>query len=378
MGKDFKAYYDLWTVVEEWKKNHAGWLNDPFDEVCADNIEEIVENANKTMAQVIRFFRDKELPAILSIAETVKKEVEAFRPHVPVLCGLRTVGMKDRHWDMLTQAVGFNLKPYEGFTYATLEDKLLEHTEAVVDIGEKAGKEHGIETSLAKMKGEWVNIELQFKPFKTTGTFTVFGFDDAIAMLDEHTVLTQTMQFSPFRGPFEEEIDEWNSGLLNMMDTIDMWMKVQNAWMYLQPIFDAPDIQKQLPFENKKFKGCDKQWRQVINQSQEDPNCLAACSKEGLLAKFTEAEKTLDQVKRGLMDYLEQKRSVFARFYFLANEDLLEILSQTKEVTNVRPHLRKVFENLMDVTFQPDKTITHMFSGEKEEIKFDDAVNPKD
>lgn len=69
---------------------------------------------------------------------------------------------------------------------------------------------------------------------------------------------------------------------------------------------------------------------------------------------------------------------MFARFYFLANDDLLEILSQTKEVENVRPHLRKVFENLMDVTFKPDKTITSMFSGEKEEIQFVNAVDPKD
>jgi dynein heavy chain len=61
----------------------------------------------------------------------------------------------------------------------------------------------------------------------------VYGFDDAIAMLDEHTVVTQTMQFSPFRGPFEDEINDWNTTLLYVMDTIDMWMKVQNAWMYL-------------------------------------------------------------------------------------------------------------------------------------------------
>tara|TARA_B110001450_G_scaffold250118_1_gene268320 strand:- start:1542 stop:1709 length:168 start_codon:yes stop_codon:yes gene_type:complete len=44
----------------------------------------------------------------------------------------------------------------------------------------------------------------------------------------------------------------------------------------------------------------------------------------------------------------------------------------------VRPHLRKVFENLMDVTFQPDKTITAMFSGEKEEVAFASPVDPKD
>jgi len=105
---------------------------------------------------------------------------------------------------------------------------------------------------------------------------------------------------------------------------------------------------------------------------------MKACSREGLLEKFVEANRNLDLVQRGLREYLESKRAVFARFYFLANDDLLAILSQTKEVENVRPHLGKVFENLQNVTFQPDKTITAMFSGEKEEIKFVAAVDPKD
>lgn len=62
MQKEFKAYYDLWTTVETWKNSHKGWINDPFDEVDASLIEDTVDNANKTMAQVIRYFRDKELP----------------------------------------------------------------------------------------------------------------------------------------------------------------------------------------------------------------------------------------------------------------------------------------------------------------------------
>lgn len=78
---------------------------------------------------------------------------------------------------------------------------------------------------------------------------------------------------------------------------------------------------------------------------------MSACSREGLLDRFTQAEKSLDFVQRGLREYLESKRAQFARFYFLANEDLLEILSQTKEVRNVQPHLGKVFENLVKVEF---------------------------
>lgn len=97
-----------------------------------------------------------------------------------------------------------------------------------------------------------------------------------------------------------------------------------------------------------------------------------------MLEKFQDANKNLDLVQRGLREYLESKRSVFARFYFLSNDELLEILSQTKEVENVRPHLRKVFENMADLEFKPDKTIIAMYSGEREKIQFADIVDPRE
>jgi dynein heavy chain len=44
----------------------------------------------------------------------------------------------------------------------------------------------------------------------------------------------------------------------------------------------------------------------------------------------------------------------------------------------VRPHLRKVFENMADLEFKPDKTIIAMYSGEKEKINFFETVDPRD
>jgi dynein heavy chain len=84
----------------------------------------------------------------------------------------------------------------------------------------------------------------------------------------------------------------------------------------------------------------------------------------------------LDQVQKGLSDYLETKRSVFARFYFLSNDELLSILSESKDVKRVQPHLKKCFEGIDKVKFMPDLKIDRFISPEEEEIRTIELIDP--
>lgn len=79
--------------------------------------------------------------------------------------------------------------------------------------------------SLNEMEKMWQGINFNLVSYKNT--FLIKNYDEIQQVLDEHIVNTQSMQFSPFKKPFEERIINWNNKLKVMSDVLEEWAKCQ-------------------------------------------------------------------------------------------------------------------------------------------------------
>jgi dynein heavy chain len=88
----------------------------------------------------------------------------------------------------------------------------------------------------------------------------------------------------------------------------------------------------------------------------------------------------LEEIQKSLENYLENKRRQFPRFYFISNDDLLEILGQSKNPPGVMPHMKKLFDNIKSLTLSKPNAngamvATEMRSNEDEVVPFEGQVS---
>ena len=91
----------------------------------------------------------------------VKTKVEEFKEHLPLVQTLFNPGLRDRHWDQISEIVGYSIKPDEDTNLSKLIDMNLEpHIAKFEGISEAASKEYSLEKAMEKMKVEWEPVSL--------------------------------------------------------------------------------------------------------------------------------------------------------------------------------------------------------------------------
>ena len=347
--KDLGLLQNVWELAQEWNEMWEEWKMGRFTELNVESMEESSGKFNKKLQKLGKDIKS------WKTWEAQKEKVDQFKKALPLITDLRNEALRDRHWQQLMDQIGKQFDPNgPDFTLAkVVELGLPNYGELVATLSNSASKELMVERAVRNLEETWSKMNMDIHKYKND-YLTLRTADDVFAALEDNVVTLSTMKASKFALSFLPELEQWEQTLAIVSETIECILNVQRAWMYLENIFvGSEDIRKQLPAESKMFDGVNTTWKQVMKQLQQEGNVVRGCKIDGMLNTLNDMESKLEKIQKSLDQYLETKRQAFPRFYFISNDDLLEILGQARDPMAVQPHLKKCFEAIKSMKMEP-------------------------
>ncbi|CAG9460199.1 unnamed protein product [Pedinophyceae sp. YPF-701] len=377
--RDLAMRNRTWVGMYKLRAMMTQWSHVEIPELDMESMSVVLEELIHESYKLSKMHRDD--PVALRLAE----EVDRFKVFQPLLEMVASPALQDRHWKEIFEILGQEQTGAgaAGFTFADLvaaglQDKQ-EECESIVSL---ATKEYSVRLILDRMIEELGALELHCTPYKDSPDLHVIGqVDDIQLVLEEQVMKVQSIIASPFSAAFKEEAHKWEQLVLRLELLLEEWVKCQQQWMYLEPIFTSDDIAAQMPEDLQKFLQVHQTQQEIMANVVDDPALTSVGEHPEYLDTFQHNNVLLEDVNKALAAYLDSKRLAFPRFFFLSNDEMLEILSETRDPTRVQPHLKKCFEGIQTLDFEGrnrDKVVTAMNSAAGERVPFRSRVYTKD
>lgn len=382
---DFKVSSNLEPVLEEIRDFNSVWaalesiwnsINDLREAPWTSIVPRKVRKSLEDLVEVTKGMptRIRQYAAFEHIQNVLKNLIKSQ----PLLIDLKTEAIHERHWQKIFRKLSKDSHIfYNSMNLGDVWDMgLLENSSFIKEIVTEAQGELALEIFLRQVRQTWSNYELQLINYKNTCRL-IKGWDELFQTCSDHLNSLSAMHHSHYFKVFEEEARGWEEKLNRVHVLFDVWIDVQRQWVYLEGVFNNnAEIKHILPVESSRFQSINSELFVILRKVYKSPLVLDVLNIPGVQQSIERLADLLSKVQKALGEYYEQERQRFARFYFIGDDDLLEIIGNSNDINRVEKHLNKMFAGIAGLLYDSENsTITGVRSKEGEEVQFITPVN---
>ena len=353
----------VWDAVGVVESLFGSWSDTLWLDIRPDDLVDECKKLTTHVKRLPRRLRD--WPCYLRLQGSVTNMASIL----PLVSELRNPFMRDRHWKAVASECCRPVDKGAGFCLKDLLAlQLHKHVEGIMEIVEVAQKEHKVEQKLKQIATFWSTAVLEMARHKDTEVQVIIAPDDLIETLDEHNIQLQSMAAMGRAVEFfKNEIQQWQKVLGRIEGVMGILLTVQRAWAALEAIFlGSQDIRAQLPDDTKRFENIDADFKGTMEDIFSVKKVVTVCQVDAREKALEVMYKELEVCQKALTEYLDMKKNVFPRFYFVSNMALLDILSNSNNPVKIMPHIGAVFDGIDHLVFATPKLLE---GGEDEDAK---------
>ncbi|TMW39976.1 hypothetical protein DOY81_014944, partial [Sarcophaga bullata] len=264
-----------------------------------------------------------------------------------ILQQLQSESLTERHWARIFVLLKKeDMKNLHNFTLKDiLDDQILlqQNSQEIAQIVRQASSEQVVRQALTELDQWSVTAKLKLISQKDSlgNTITLIkDYQEVLNKIGDNQSLLQSAKNSAAFEAFSDQAELWESRLNTLDAILTSLNQSQRRWVYLEPVFEAGTLKN----EEALFRRIDKDFRYIMREIQADPRVISLVKINNITTLVKSLETQLARCQNNLMSYIMDKRNSFPRFYFLGDDDLLEILGQaSKDPEIIQKHIKKLF-----------------------------------
>jgi dynein heavy chain len=387
-----KVLKNLWNALKNFDIECDEWKKMKFSEIDTEHIlnriDEYYTHGKKAEMQF-----DDSGTAIKELLTNVSN----FKEIMLVINDLNSEDLNASHWDRIQSLFPSDVQKLESKDYPLsdlLAIKAYEHQKIINEIALEA-KYHKI---LKDKMSEVISMRdrISFTIINENDQFRIFDkLDTVVEKIEEcqsklnFVLASRYVRLLKSESDKKDKIDPYSiksdlDGCLELIEDIKLF---QRMWRYLSNIINAHgsgDLKKNVP-ETNIFEKIDTDWRNQMSKLQDTTPVINYYQKKKNSGQEHILQKHLndfEKIQLKIEEYLTILRTRFERFFFISNDDLLYMLSNssTEKINLLKPYLMKIFEDIAELTISKNdgsQSIPGVFSMGREELVFEENWKQK-